>query len=225
MDYPPKTVVIDWINTIWETDLPPYSKYLACYLRKFMNSKHDMAWPSYSRIIHETGLSRMTVSRYLGKLEQEGWIIRSRGRKGKNTEYTACFPSSITERLANNSGSTSQVLSSTSQILSSTSQVHELNNNKQRINKDALFGELWLSFDVEYGEKGSKKKAFDQFKKIPQDTAITLRDVLQNQLRAKKAQANSGEFFPNFPHVERWLRDRRYEDEITTTRLTEEHFV
>ena len=65
-----------WLNAIWAADLPHQSKYLACYLRKFMNNMSASAWPSYKRIIDETGLSRMTVSRYMKILETEGWIIR-----------------------------------------------------------------------------------------------------------------------------------------------------
>jgi len=99
MKHPPKTVVIDWLNTIWETNLPYQAKYLACYLRKFMNSHNDMAYPSYARIIHETGLSRSTIARYMETLEEEGWIVRDKGNVGKNTTYTACFPTSVTQRL------------------------------------------------------------------------------------------------------------------------------
>jgi hypothetical protein len=50
--------VINWMNCVWKSNLPPYCKYLASYLRKFMNDEQDIAWPSYARIIHETGLSR-----------------------------------------------------------------------------------------------------------------------------------------------------------------------
>ncbi len=89
------TDIINWLNCIWLTDLPSNSKYLACYLRKFMNSHQDIAWPSYSRIIEETGLGRTTVAKYLSVLESEGWIKRDNGSKGTNTVYIATLPKVI----------------------------------------------------------------------------------------------------------------------------------
>ena len=92
MKYPPKTVVVAWMNTIWKTDLPSNSKLIACYLRSYMNDKKDIAWPSYATITGETGLSKATVAKYLNVLDEEGWIARNRGHQGKNTEYIATIP-------------------------------------------------------------------------------------------------------------------------------------
>lgn len=93
------TDIINWLNCIWLTDLPANSKYLACYLRKFMNSNHDMAWPSYARIIDETGLSRATVAKYLKVLESEGWIKRESGNSTSNTVYFAVLPEVISDEI------------------------------------------------------------------------------------------------------------------------------
>jgi len=84
--------VINWLNCIWKTDLPSPSKLLAAYLRSFMNSHHDMAWPPLSRIESETGLARTTVCKHLEILESSGWIKRNRGHTGKATEYIATLP-------------------------------------------------------------------------------------------------------------------------------------
>ena len=89
--------VVNWLNCIWLTDLPSNSKYLACYLRKFMNSNNDIAWPSYARIVSETGLSKSTVAKYLKILEQEGWIERHSGNSNTNTVYIASLPKQIGE--------------------------------------------------------------------------------------------------------------------------------
>lgn len=89
--------VINWLNCIWLTDLPPNSKYLACYLRKFMNSNSDIAWPSYARIIAETGLARATVAKYLKVLEEEGWLERHSGNSTTNTVYIASLPKHIND--------------------------------------------------------------------------------------------------------------------------------
>ena len=86
--------VVDWLECIWLSDLPPNSKYLACYLRSFMNSKQDIAWPSYSRIITETGLSRATVAKYLECLEESQWLIRDRDSRSTTT-YIATLPQPV----------------------------------------------------------------------------------------------------------------------------------
>jgi len=202
MKHPPKTVVVDWLNTIWETDLPYQSKYLACYLRKFMNSQHDMAYPSYARIIHETGLSRMTVSRYLERLEQEGWIARNRGHKGKNTEYTACFPASITERLVSEGVSTSITESKTS-----IREVHELNNNKQSINNIYItFDKFWSIYPKKVGKADAEKRW--NRAKITDD----IFNLIANHLSIAYLTTEK-KFIPN-PST--YINQQRWNDEVIT---------
>lgn len=126
---------VDWLNSIWESDIPHQCKYLACYLRKFMNRQSAKAWPSYKRIIDETGLSRMTVSRYMKALEDAGWIIRQKGRTGKNTIYIAKIPEGKAVKVVPDSD---HVVSEGYQVvsegyLSSTTQVHELNKGINNI--------------------------------------------------------------------------------------------
>lgn len=167
MKHPPKNIVVDWLNTIWETNLPYQAKYLACYLRKFMNSQHDMAYPSYARMIHETGLSRSSISRYMEVLESEGWVIRDRGSKGKNTTYTACFPTSVTEKLVSERN---QVVSE--RHTTSVRETHELNkevNNKvnnieipENINSEAW--QEWIEYRKSKKKPVSKIAANKQFK-------------------------------------------------------------
>lgn len=134
-----KLSMINWLNCVWESDLPPYSKYLACYLRKFMNDNQDMAWPSYDRMTYETGLARATVNKYLNTLESYGFLQIDRGKQHKNTVYMATFPTKLQDHICNISGSVRELLnnsSSSSQESSSSSQgipvVHQMNSNKQR---------------------------------------------------------------------------------------------
>lgn len=212
MNHPPKTVVVDWLNTIWETNLPYQSKYLACYLRKFMNAQHDMAYPSYARIIHETGLSRMTVSRYLKALEDEGWLVRDRGNVGKNTTYTACFPTSITQRLVSERAPTS-----TTQSKTSIREVHELNNSKQGINNtmvEGLFNRLWSEFPT----KKKKKESLATFTRIlkkqsdPEEfTEMLISDI---QTRIAINQFGFNKIHPTtYLNGERWTDDKVINDE------------
>lgn len=93
------TSVIDWQECIWQSDLPPFSKYLAVYLRSYMNAKQDLAWPSYNRIIQDTKLSRASIAKYLSVLEKAGWIERDSGTHYRSTKYKATFPQEITDAL------------------------------------------------------------------------------------------------------------------------------
>ena len=126
------TGIINWMNCIWLTDLPSNSKYLACYLRKFMNDNQDMAWPSYARMIEETGLSRATVAKYLKLLEEEGWIQRER-ENGENTTYIAKLPQALEQGVRNLDSSLTELVQQANytSLTGELPLVQELNTNKQ----------------------------------------------------------------------------------------------
>tara|TARA_B100001057_G_scaffold71365_1_gene65557 strand:+ start:471 stop:1205 length:735 start_codon:yes stop_codon:yes gene_type:complete len=132
------TGIINWMNCIWLTDLPSNSKYLACYLRKFMNDNQDMAWPSYARIIEETGLSRATVAKYLKLLEQEGWIQRER-ENGENTTYIAKLPLALEQGVKNLDSSLTELVQQVNggSLGDELPLVRQLNTNKQ-VNKQVI---------------------------------------------------------------------------------------
>jgi hypothetical protein len=89
-----------WINwrkvIIADRDLHFYSKGLALYLATFMNDSHDMAFPSLRRIEHEMSLSRKTIIKYLGELEEIGYLQKGKILNPKTTQfhntYTALIP-------------------------------------------------------------------------------------------------------------------------------------
>lgn len=81
-----------WLKLVQKSDLPANAKYLCHYLSTFMNLHQDMAWPSYSRIVSETGLSKSSVAKWLGHLELEGWLKRHRGDSTTNTRYKIDIP-------------------------------------------------------------------------------------------------------------------------------------
>ena len=51
----------DWLNQIWESDMPSNSKYLACFIRKFLHGDKRTCWPSKTRMVNETGLTKRTM--------------------------------------------------------------------------------------------------------------------------------------------------------------------
>lgn len=79
------------------------------------------------------------------------------------------------------------------------------------------FERLWKSFDSDYGEKGSKIKALDVFIKMEIDSE-DVEFIIENytkQRMAKELQRIRGEFSSNFQHVERYLNNERFDDEIS----------
>ena len=95
MNHPPRNIVIDWLNTIWSTDLPSNAKLVACNLRRYMNSQNDTAWPSVARIAGECGLSDRTVQTMLKILCEEGWLTHSGNSNLQTRIYTACTPEMV----------------------------------------------------------------------------------------------------------------------------------
>ena len=94
-------------------------------------------------------------------------------------------------------------------------------NEKKRYNDD--FEKFWSIFpNSELGNKGSKKKAYNQFRKLnpDQNTLQILIDAVNKQAEHKRTLKIKGEFCPSYPHVERWLRDERWTDEIPELQTT-----
>ena len=79
------------------------------------------------------------------------------------------------------------------------------------------FERLWKSFDSDYGEKGSKIKALEVFMKMeinPDDVEFIIENYTQQRM-AKELQRIRGEFSANFQHIERYLNNERFDDEIS----------
>jgi hypothetical protein len=95
MQYPPKHIAVDWMNTIWETNLPSNAKLVAANLRRYMNAKNDMAWPSIARVAGECGLCQRSVQGALKILCSDGWLVQSGQSKLKTNVYQAAFPKSM----------------------------------------------------------------------------------------------------------------------------------
>lgn len=94
---------------------------------------------------------------------------------------------------------------------------------------DVLFDEFWKSWPADLGEKGNKKRAKSQFDKLQADGGLIteIRSALIAQVEHKRSLRSRKEFAPNFQHVERWLRDRGWENEIPDyfESVQQEHIV
>ena len=85
------------------------------------------------------------------------------------------------------------------------------------------FERLWNSFDGAYGNKGSKKKAYSVYKSLDvyADDLQMLLNAVGFQKAEKQQKMIAGQFYENFQHVERWLRNERWTDEISSVFIKE----
>ena len=142
--------IINWLNCIWKVDLPYQSKYLAAYLRTYMNEHHDIAWPSIGKIVQDTNLPRSTTIKYLNVLEQNGWLVRDKETRNSTT-YIAVFPKYIEEQLKNIGSPPAGLVHHVdyNQSTSGTRVVHQRDTNIQeniQDNKQACFLEFWKNW-------------------------------------------------------------------------------
>lgn len=86
---------------------------------------------------------------------------------------------------------------------------------RQKYTED--FERLWQSFDIAFGDKGVKTKAYEVFCKMEIDTQdVSYIIKCYNRQKAVKAeQRANGQFSPNFQAVERYLRNERFDDEVS----------
>ncbi len=116
------------------------------------------------------------------------------------------------------STSTELVLSNNPETVpvSSPEKVSNKENNKE--NKNILFENLWNTFDTTFGNKGSKIEALKQFYKLTPDQKLfdSMLEAIKNQIAYKTRLRNDGEFFERFPHVVRWLKNKRWDDVLAT---------
>ena len=84
------TIPHSFINDM--CNLTPAAVSLFMYLRYKTNSHTDRAFPSYERMIEETGMARATISAGMKVLIKRGWI-KTRRRFSNSTIYEICIPS------------------------------------------------------------------------------------------------------------------------------------
>lgn len=220
--------VVKWLELIWKTDLPPNAKYLAAYLRTFMNDKSDMAWPSYARIVSETGLSKSTVAKYLEFLDGQQWLIRDKGNSTKNTRYHASIPQKVSQDLIENAigGSTTHGLRSTRDglgVVRETDTNKQVNKqkNKQDLSKSKISGS-WdelasqiLDYYLNDFRPHCKVKGFfkDQFLKSKERMKVLNARINENKDHESFAFWKA--YFDNCKNIT-WIRDGINGDAVCT---------
>lgn len=84
---------------------------------------------------------------------------------------------------------------------------------------------FWKSYPLRNGTRGSKKKALDQWKSLTPEQRKKAMEALEAQKTHYEKTKASGGFVAEFPDAWRWLRDRRYEDEVQIPKTQSERFL
>ena len=87
------------------------------------------------------------------------------------------------------------------------------------------FLEIWKIFSGRNGMKGSKKKAYAEWQKLTQEEKDKIGPAIERQKEYYAICKASGAFVSEFPDMWRWLRDKRFNDEIVMPKTPKELFL
>ena len=90
MKYPPKIVVINWLSTVWNADLPSKAKLVASNLHMNMDVLAES--PSVNTIARQCSISESTARRALQLLCREGWLINNGQSPVMTNRYSLSLP-------------------------------------------------------------------------------------------------------------------------------------
>lgn len=168
------------------------------------------AYPSNEYLAEKMGCTTISISRYISSLikqgyvqaeyEKEGALIKRRLLFIKNLPINRNVKPRLTEMLNTINRNVKENITS----INITSI-----NNKKTSKKGERFEQFWNT----YGKKVDKKKARDQWMKLSEDDVKQLFFKLEGWLKSHPELKYR-------PHPMRWLRDRRWEDEIEQSKTS-----
>ncbi|MFH2076060.1 MAG: hypothetical protein ABIJ57_12065 [Pseudomonadota bacterium] len=78
------------------------------------------------------------------------------------------------------------------------------------------FENFWNKYPTRNGRKAGKPQAYAEWKKLSPDKTLEshILNSISSQIEHRNMLVDSGSFAPEFPDACRWLKNRRWEDEI-----------
>lgn len=222
---------IQWALSV---KIKPIPSRVLIQLASHHNEETGICCPSISSLQESCQLSRQGVVNNLKYLEERNLITRSIGKWGSNqyklktTQSSKC--TSQEDGLVKEVDQGSQVnglevvkevdQGSQGSRPKTVNKTGKETGNKTRGDYCSKFEKIWDiskdSYKETKSELGSKKRAHDEYKKLkPSDELIDL--IIRSLVKQKDQKVRSArlnEFYPPFQHLERWLKNRRWEDEV-----------
>jgi hypothetical protein len=149
---------------------------------------------------------RMVRDEYIRKIRKEA------GEKGGNPALKKDID--LLNQISNQNASKSQPL----HLQSSSSTSYSKKKNKYIPSYTEDFLLFWNLYPQRNGHKPGKKDAFDEWQKLgpPTDLQTEIMCSLNSQIKYFDDCRSHDEFCPEFPDACRWIKKRRWEDEVKT---------
>lgn len=133
---PPTIVLMStptiWLDAIWDSELPVYSKVIAAFLRKHLHGNKYNCYPSIGRIMKGCSLGKSSVHKYLNVLIEKGWLARESGFKGRSNNYVILFEN-IESPQSEQDSSPDRLDGCATQTLKTNTRTNMKNNKKEDI--------------------------------------------------------------------------------------------
>jgi hypothetical protein len=167
---------------------------------------------SLSHLARDSHRSEQAIRTMCQRLKSTGELTSK--STNRYTIYTIVkYEEYQSEELRLTSKSTSQhTFKQHSNNIQTTTTKQGNNINKETINKNT--DEFWSGYLGRNGMKGSKKKAFEEWNKLTDEEKIIALSAIQKQKQFYEKCKASGVFVAELPDAWRWLRDRRFLDDI-----------
>ena len=200
------------VNWAWkQKHMTPWEKLVLLALADRHNPDHG-CFPSLSKIVDDTEISRSTVRRCLKQLEQKGLITVQENMRANGSQTSNLYHLHI--------GSPPGSQRHPPRVTLDTPPVSQGTPLNQVINKpvsdnlsDHCFDQLWAL----YPKKKAKGRAKASYLKAVRKSEFAL---IHGRLEAY-VRSIQGQDLQYVPHLSTWLNDERWDDEISEASLNQ----
>jgi hypothetical protein len=96
-----------------------------------------------------------------------------------------------------------------------SNQQRRISRRKEEGTGEDGFNAFWESYPKRNGKKSGKKQALEQWRRLTGEEKREAETAISKQIEHRSRCLVAGVFCPEFPDAFRWLRDRKFEDEVS----------
>jgi len=195
-----------WRTAIVESKLSSSQKLTALVLSLHMNEVGGSAFPSHSRVMRFASLSRATVIRSLGVLEEKGWLRREPGGGRSTTTYHATIPDQ--SHCETGDQSHDETGGGSRRDSSGRTMRHEQDSDSANEDDKILsrFESFWALYPKRKGKKPGRKEALAVWKRMTDAQRLRAETGVIHY----RAACEAGAWIAKDAH--RWLSKEVYDD-------------
>tara|TARA_R100000353_G_scaffold165253_1_gene126309 strand:+ start:462 stop:1154 length:693 start_codon:yes stop_codon:yes gene_type:complete len=199
------------VNWAWkQKSLKPFQKLILVALADRHNPDHG-CFPSINTIIEDTGISRSSVLRTLGQLQDIG-LIRKQAAFRDNKSQTSNRYIFAFEGV---SESDPPHVTLTPLSVSERHPKEPLSNKPISLKQKFLFTAVWETYPRKVGKGAAMKAWLKAVKKISEKDLLDAINAYIESIQGKDKQY--------IPHLSTWLNQERWMDELEVTQTSTEY--